>query len=1143
MLRKKRIIPALLLAATPVFAATDAPVKGDYGNKLPESYLKFFPSASFANISDMSAAARKFNGIISTPHTAKRPQLKGMRPTAIKAPESSESTIYGYLYYFQGNDLERGIYRINPASGSTFLWSDVYTADWSMNMTGGWLRDGRLCGVNTMVFMGGVLAYGQIELDLQTGEVIDFFQLRNEGTDHSNTYLSMTYRDLDDRVYGFSYIPDGSAYSFNSAQATDIDTSEVVKEVDFADICVSLCYNMQEDLFYGVTTGGSFVSIDPKGTQTKLFDLKLNNFSSTVTGLVYSPKDGKYIWNAYFKDGTSGMYSIDPVAKTLTKLHDCPAGEEYIFMVCPDDNVLPGAPATPSAATYTFTDGSHDGTVVFSLPGKTAEGTPLSGNLEWRVLLDGTLISSGTGAAGSKITAQLKDIPEGNHTFSAFAGINGNFSMPAIHRCWIGTDYPVAPEGLELTETTLKWNAVTQSEHGGYVDYHSVKYAVYLNNDKIGETTDTHFDIQLPEGKPFTSYTAQVVAVADGKESEKGISNYITYGEPLEINPSIHYRPEEKEFELFTAIDLDGKTDEDGYTRNWHYSETMGFPSFASGADGEDLLIFPPIRFSTTDKAYRFRMEAGLIHDRDRSGTIEVLIGTEPKLESMKQVIMPAWKPQYMLADIVSEYFAVNEPGTYYIGILTKTNEVGIHISDIDISTTDRAADVPMAVSDLKAVAGENGALSATVTFTMPTLTVNGKQIAEDAEITATVISRQYVQDHMDQGEVTTTKTVKGKPGSKQTLEIETIQNLNTVGVRCSVGGHAGSEAVTRIYTGLVKPYIVQNLKAEVTEDNMGVMLSWTPPVEGEDPGPIGDSFFYTIWYYSDGWQHLENVGWDELEMLVELPQDSEQQILMIGVMALNAAGQSDHISSTSCVIGKPYTLPMTETFPDYMDTYTPIAQQRPTQEYNGTYWMVDDPSTVAALFANQSKVAYIGYIGQEGVTSAKSRITLPKFSTENTSDVKFTLTYWGGPYDAPFSLLANKYGLKTPESVGSFPSGSGWISNTLDIPAGFVNEKWVELLIDNTFPNNNSFALFSGYSISGVSGVEGLSSDGEGRIFTEGGMLHVAGFAGESLVVTDVQGRVIVTVPQLEDLAGFVLAPGVYVAKAGSVSRKVIVK
>ena len=71
---------------------------------------------------------------------------------------------------------------------------------------------------------------------------------------------------------------------------------------------------------------------------------------------------------------------------------------------------------------------------------------------------------------------------------------------------------------------------------------------------------------------------------------------------------------------------------------------------------------------------------------------------------------------------------------------------------------------------------------------------------------------------------------------------------------------------------------------------------------------------------------------------------------------------------------------------------------------------------------------------------------------------------------------------------------------------------------------------------------MESIGADGEGQIFTTPGMLHVAGFGGESLTVSDIAGHVLINIPVLDDMAGY-LAPGMYVVKAGSKTTTIIVK
>lgn len=185
-----------------------------------------------------------------------------------------------------------------------------------------------------------------------------------------------------------------------------------------------------DDAFYGVTTGGDFVSITPEGKQTVIMSLNIPNLSSTITGLTYSPKDQVYIYNAYFKDNNSAIYSIDKDAKTCTKLYDCRSGEEFVYFVCTAENAESDAPARPAFDTASFTGASLDGTLTFTMPSHTVADQPLSGNLDWRIYIDGEQAQTGTAAAGSKATVNLKDVPNGNHLFAFTAGKDGNYSTP-----------------------------------------------------------------------------------------------------------------------------------------------------------------------------------------------------------------------------------------------------------------------------------------------------------------------------------------------------------------------------------------------------------------------------------------------------------------------------------------------------------------------------------------------------------------------------------------------------------------------------------------------------------------------------------------------------------------------------------------
>lgn len=1089
--------------------------------KLPESYSRFFPS-----VNRNSSSSRKSPSDV------------------LRTASEIGGPAYGYLYYSSNSQLESGFYHIDTSTANASLeWIDEYT-DWGMIMSNGWMRDGLVCGLNSFTFMGGILFYNYVELDFNTGKIEKLIPLTVNNNDLRNIYVTSAYRMMDDRMYGYGYSNDGESMGFNSAPATDIDASETILITDINDVCTSLCYNPHDDLFYGVTTDGRFVSVDHTGNQTAIFNLNIPNLRDAVTGIIYNPTDKTYIWNAFFSDNSSAFYSIDPQSKTASKLTSCPFGEEYIFMVS-TELAAPKAPAESKINTINFTGASTSGTVSATLPNKYQDGTPLSSQLSWKLLIDGNPSGHGNASAGSNINIQVNNLSAGMHFFAIITETEGYPSAPVIEKKWIGNDYPSVPANVRMTTNDVTWDAVTTGANSGYLDSSALRYVVYINDEKAGETTDTSLAITLPANSPYQTYTARVEAVCHDLKSQMGVSNSVNYGEALKINPSIHYRPEEWELPLFTIVNADGLTDSEGNDLTWHYSETMGFPSFVSSYDGDDWLFFPPMLFDNTEKAYQFVMEAGLVSDTDTRGLISVFIGKDPTPEAMTQTILAPHRCEHMRGDDILEYFAVREPGVYYIGIRSVTHDVAFHISDMDIAVTNRSALVPMAPSDLSVTAAANGQLSAKVEFILPTHYSNGQEIPSDSDIQAIISSYPRTVGSTEHGELTEEITVTGKPGSKLSANVKTEQNSNLISVACALNNNVGAPVTAIIYTGVVLPYIVQNLQAEVTKDNMGMKLTWNPPVEGETDGPIGDDFYYTIWYYNDGWEFGDHIGWNIREYTYTLPQGAEQQWIRLGIMALNAAGQSEHISAVTEVIGTPYQLPMVENFPDYYEKYEPIMILRPTPQYDNTYWYVDDPADILGpQFANESHVAYIGFVNSEGpeILNAKSRLSLPKFSTKNHKNITFSIDYFGGlneAYAAQFHILANAFGIN-PINFADLPKGNGWLTKSVILPESFNNLDWVEILIDNDYETDQQFALFSAYSISAESGVLDILDNSGSRIYSTGNLVHVIGFKGEQLLICDMQGKIIISRESLDDINGFTLAKGIYIVRAGDKTVKI---
>lgn len=1124
------------MAAASAAAAAEAPPAMKVA--LPAGFETFFP-ATPASARPATLLPADGNAL-----TAPMPRLGAGRDAMRRSPRAEGVSIYGYLNDTNVEDLERAMYSLDLKGGAEFLWQD-YLTDWGWSIYTGWKRDNSFWGLAGVKLDGHFMGYALVEFDLSDGTMkqIDYIDLEEEGK--QALFVSSAYRTYDDKVYGYSYDEEGDNLAFSVAPADDFHSVTTIRTVSLEETCASMAYDSLTDTMYGVTTEGSLVKIDREGNQTPLYNVTkgISGINPGVaTGMAWDPSRDALVYDAYFYDKTTGMVELDPNATNPILLYADPGAEIYSVLFSGQPNAEALSPARATFKSNQFADDSLSGSLIWTLPTTCTDGSPLSGSLSYDYYVDGDKAGSGTGTTGSDVTLSYSDLSNGQHTFSLVCANAGSPDRgePAVYRCWIGPDAPLAPANVRLTENLISWDVPAGSVHDGYVDYSALTYTVYLNGGRIGETQQTTLSYTLPEGEPFTSYTAEVRATYKGWTSANGVSNYIQYGQPLTM--PVHFRPLEKELEMMTLINVDGHVYDDGTEDTWRFTTEMGFPAFASGYNGDDWLILPPMNLDNTEKAYRFEMEIGLVHDVDTSGTYEVCIGTEPTAEAMTRVIIPESRCLHMLGDIIEEFFAVPEAGVYYIGIHTKTNQVSFHVSDIDVSLSNRSADVPVGVNELQAIPGADGALTAAVSFNMPSVTAAGSPLPADRQLTATVSSYSTDLGYNPQRELVATETISGLPGSQQQLEIATAQNYNAIVVTITSDGLTGKGEETIVYTGVVRPYTVNDLKATVSEDNMSMTLTWTPPTEGEEEGPIGDTFLYVIYdYISSAWEYLDEAGWDVCEYTFNVPDNYPLGYMRLGVMAYNAAGLSYHVIGQAAALGHPVEIPWTNDL-DNDITYDNAVIVSPTEQYSDVYWMPGDPGElISPIFNLDSGFAFIGYTSE--TTDRKSRISLPKVSTAGMNDVVLSFDYWGGRYAAPMRLMAQTYEMEEPILIAELPEdAAGWTTYQLRLPDSFQDQGWVALFVDADFPDDQHFAMFSGYSFSSVSGVKETSAFGP-AVSGGKGMLTVAGMTGESLTVTDLQGRVVLKRAALEGHNSFPLPAGVYIVKAGETTTKAIIR
>ena len=522
-----------------------------------------------------------------------------------------------------------------------------------------------------------------------------------------------------------------------------------------------------------------------------------------------------------------------------------------------------------------------------------------------------------------------------------------------------------------------------------------------------------------------------------------------------------------EEFGYFTLIDGNG----DG--QKWRYQANgMTSPS-NDKMDGDDWAITPGLRFVDVASNYElaFTIQQNMAGEAWQA-SFEFYIGTAPEVAAMTTLIgridgFHAAKKDTPYEKAIQ--FAVpGEAGTYYIGFRCVSPMMKDGVSpwpttfkNISVKAMESSAAAPMQPADVAVVPGEQGALSATVSFTMPTTAMNGKPLPTSAELTATIVSPVE------------TKTVKALPGAAVSQVIATAQGDNALSV--TVDGEMEGEPVPlTVYTGVVLPMRVHDLAAVLSPDNMSMTLTWTPPTEGKNGGYVDyDKVDYVV-YLNDGpddeYREIATVG-AERTYTYTMEAGAQLRTVKIRVLPRNAAGISDDTTAwidqdrvyVSDMLGTPYALPAIERFDNQNIKYTPLTIQRP-DDYAGR-WMISDPSGAVPDDNQSALMAYSPF--DEGATMG--RVAFPKFSTKGLGNVALTMKVMRySSYAGEMSVYACSYteGLTLLGTINC-AAGTDWVEVSYPLPAQFQGKDWAQFVVDVDLADVDYVYAIDSYQIS----------------------------------------------------------------------------
>ncbi len=849
--------------------------------------------------------------------------------SAMKADGDADD-LYGWLILSSAGD--EGFMKLGYDGSTTSLFSNATILSDDYYVDALWLdgdKVGMIVSKRDTNYIYGFWYY----LFEQDGTVVE-----NVVLPVADYYYRCAYNYSDKKVYGYNFSEDGDFQwtSFDPATQTFNVVASGVSTSDYT--ARGLTYNSKGGFFVGLksTTASNAVKIDPAtGVSSVLGTITLPQY---IFGFGYSSSKDSYVLNQVSNTGCS-LDLLDPTTLAITSSAPYSGVVEFSQIVEAEPVIITyddNAPMAATDLTGNFVDASLTGKIKFNLPTATIGGIAILGNVSYTLTIDGKFVKRGAGAAGSSVSISVDTLTEGLHNINVTCSLGVSQGPAAELEIYTGNDTPMAPAQVNMLGDKVTWTAVTEGVHAGYINPSAVTYNVYLNGKQIATgVRQTQCSSKLDPNDPVEFYVAQVEAVFDGKTSEKTSSSSEAYGGPM--NLPVTLEPDEQQASLFTIVNANNDTRAITYSTLTISSQKVpvfGY-TYSTANAADDWLFLPAINFSDPDKIYEFSMNAFRHYSLSTyQEKFEVKLATAPSADAIVSDVMPVTTVAnsyssaytYELANYYNATFSVPEAGAYYIGIhvVSDKNRRYLYMRDFKVSEdATLTLHSPKAVSDLSAVAGEQGALNATVTFTMPAADFSGNAYADDKVLSATVTSEGCDET-----------TVSGKPGETVSTLLKTLQGDNNISVTTYDGSITGETATTVVYTGVSALAAVEDFQGVISEDNMTVTLSWKAPTTGSDGGYInttGITYFLTqVDETGQYWEIVGKIGVDVFEQTITLPEGTPVDEYILGVVGQNEAGYGN-VTGDSFVLGTPHATPLLDNFSDGTISYGPLFTYKPT--------------------------------------------------------------------------------------------------------------------------------------------------------------------------------------------------------------------
>ena len=488
-------------------------------------------------------------------------------------------------------------------------------------------------------------------------------------TDMVSIGCPIAYDEKTDKVY--SVYKDGSTYKLCTLNLTKHERNEVGT---LGNNFLAITFN-KEGKLYGINSAGRVGEISTAdATFTEILSTGMNPHYQQSAAFPANDNNTMY-WAATLDDwgGTPGIYKIDLKAKTSTLLREFKHEEEFGCLWIGDKVVAKGAPAASTDLAADFANGKLTGKINFTAPEKTYGGQTLTGDLTYKVLVDGVENMQGSTQAGKATTAEVTTT-QGLHDFVVIvSNAEGDGDKAEIKNIYVGHDTPKQVKNVKLGQgdaadkLILTWDAATEGMHNGYVDPAEVKYQVRKmpSGEIVDNAATSPFKYTVTQEKAEKCFFDVTPYIDNDHKGMPTASNKVMIGKPFEVPYTATFDTND-EVLLFTTEHIG---DGNAY---WDWDYDYKFMKIYSSTAPKNDWLFTPFIAVEEGSIYKLSFDVRTIGTEK----YEVKYGLAPEAAAMTEQLAADTEVESDKFATRSVEFTANKTAAIYIGFHANTTNV-----------------------------------------------------------------------------------------------------------------------------------------------------------------------------------------------------------------------------------------------------------------------------------------------------------------------------------------------------------------------------------------------------------------------------------------------------------------------------------